>query len=79
MYSNIRYLEDKLSVLIGKNVTIKRQSFYIDEQFISYAKIVIDEEDTGMKVDFYDLTEYDRHGRLNHQLAKLANKLGESL
>ena len=79
MYSNIRYLEDRLSKLSGRDVRIKRQSFYVEEQFTSYARIIVDEKDTGYKMDFYDLTEYDRCGRLNHELAKLANKLGDTL
>lgn len=77
MYSNIRYLEDKLTKFTGKEITVKRQSFYVDEQFTSYANFLVEEKDIGLKVDFYDLTEYDRRGRLNHELAKLAEKIRE--
>lgn len=79
MYSNIRYLEEKLSKLLGKTVKIKRQSFYVDEKFTSYARILVDEKDIDYKVDFYDLTEYDRRGRLNHELARLAEDIGDTL
>ncbi len=79
MYSNIRFLEDRLSKLVGKDITVKRKSFYIDEQFSSFAKFLVDEEETGIEVDFYDLTEYDKRGRLNHELARLAEKIKEIL
>ena len=79
MYSNIRFIENKLSKILNREVTVKRQSFYIDEQFTSYAKIFVDKNDTGVKVDFYDLTEYDKRGRLDKQLEKLALTIGEVL
>lgn len=79
MYSNFRYIEDKLSNLLGRNVKVKKQSFYVDEQFTSYIKFIVDEKDIEYKIDLYDLTEYDRCGRLNHQLGRLAKKIGDLL
>lgn len=79
MYSNIKHLEEVLSKKINKDVQIKKQSFYIDDEFIVKGRIFIDGREVPIKIDFYDLTEYNKRGILAQQLSRVANKLQETI
>ncbi len=79
MYSNIKYIEEVLSKKLNRDVQIKKQSFYVEEEFIVKGRIFIDGKESSLKIDFYDLTEYNKRGILPQQLSKFANKLQETL
>lgn len=79
MYSNIKHIEEVLSKKLNRNVEIKKQSFYVEEEFVVKGRIFIEGKESSLKIDFYDLTEYNKRGILLQQLSRIANKLQETL
>lgn len=79
MYSNIKHIEEVLSKKLNKDIQIKKQSFYVDDEYIVKGRIFVEGKEVPMKIDFYDLTEYNKRGILLQQLSRIANKLQETL
>ena len=71
--------ERLLTEKINKPITLKTKSLYVDERIYINAKIFVDGKDSGINVDFDDLTEYEKHGILNFKLNQLVRTIKETL
>lgn len=71
-----QFVEKELSKRSGRNIILK-EGYYSAIEQAHYKKIFVDNEYSGVMFDLEDLTEYEKHGILDRQLDRLANKLKE--
>lgn len=70
--------EKELSKHLDKDVLLKTKTILAEDNILITAKIYIEGEYSGVDVDYEDLTEYDRCGKLSYELAKIARKIKET-
>jgi len=71
--------ERVLTEKLNKPVMLKTKSMYVDEKMYVNAKIYVDGTDSGVNVDFDDLTEYEKHGILSFKVNQLVRTIKEKL
>ena len=79
MYANTKLVEEVLRKRLNRDVEVYKESIYAGGELSTYGRIYIDGRECPIRVDFYDLTEYNKRGMLLQQLNKLANKIEETL
>lgn len=70
-----KFLEEQLTKRLNKKVYISKSGYYSSDEMAFYREIIVENRNSGIKIDLDDLTEYDKRGILDKQLDKLAVRL----